>query len=435
MKHSVLIACAMITIAFATVACKRNANEPQNQQCSIEVTKNRIPNWEDISFQLDEIESMYPVGEDPTIPQRKIRHWWRWLVVGLADAAGGVAGTIANGGIAGGVLVGAICSLKTAAALFGENIVTNNNNEIPLLNISEPIYVENRNVYFLDNNLIGCESGYYHNACIIDYYTDNNYTEMEVNSFVSYLENNISTINYPNISDSDLSSIISSNDMDLIIDEITEDSLFSYTDGLYSSLIDDYEEFSIINRYIEFSTNLMTPEDFYSYTIAFMDIINSAYINNTISQMEAEAINGAISIYYYSRHLWNTTVPDPRITKSYLVLDNNDCWHLYRNATTSDMIMILNSNDINIVGIPTFTNESINKLYLYKDLLYLDNSDYIDNLVSQGYIDCPEPVNVETIYNMPCSGNNQPIRRYSVSGIIDTDVAYIDFEDYVDIYM
>lgn len=437
MKHSFFITCAIIVIAFASASCQNNFNEPQDKQQSVEMAKRMTPNLDAINLQLDEIEHAYPIGGGINGEGRKIRKWVKWLLVGLADLGGGIVGTVANGGIVGGIVVGAICSSAAATSLFAGNsmmLTDNNNNEIELFNSLDPIYADIRYVELLPENLVGSKCGYYHNACIIDYLTENNIADFQVNDFASYIEDNLSTITNNNvIIDSELSSLLNNtNELNSIIGEITTENLYSTTDGLFTSLSDEYEEMALINRYIEFSTDLMTPEDFYRYTVEVMRTIDSTYQCEGIPLIDAEAINGAISIYYYSRHLWKTAIPDPRISNTYLTLDIYNHWRLYPNISTTNINNVLSAGDISIIGIPSFNNGVIDKLYLYKNLLYMDNSNDIDDLTSHGYIDCPAPVNVDTI---TCSPNNitpPPVRRYIVNSIIDTDIAFIDFENYID---
>ncbi|HIR72448.1 MAG TPA: hypothetical protein IAB96_02800 [Candidatus Coprenecus pullicola] len=83
-------------------------------------------------------EAAVPLFQDDNVPSyvkdKKKRKWWQWLVIGLADVLGGVAGgavgsLVANTG--GGVVAGAVLASGATSAAFGADIVISTDN--PLL--------------------------------------------------------------------------------------------------------------------------------------------------------------------------------------------------------------------------------------------------------------------------------------------------------------
>ena len=435
MKRSLFLISIVCIIACIMLSC--NSNNPTQEKQTTELTnRHSIGQMNALNLALDDIESSYPI--EPGDSGRSLPQWVKWLLIVLADIGGGILGTLANGGIGGGIAIGAICSLSTAVKLpVSSNILTSNNDNILLFNQTDPIYADVRYVELLPSNIVGSNAGYYHNACIIDYLNENNFEDFSEYDMYEYLQDNMAIIsnntiqNYANYSDTIEEKSIGIYNFSYNM----ANGMLSDADSVFDSLDNIYDEFQIIRRYIEFSTELMTVEDFHNYTVSFMTTIQTAGQNNILTSDEVEAINSGISIYYYSRHLWKTTIPDPRLNSTYLALNTGtNNWDLYIDISSANMAVQCALNNYSIIGIPTFANENVDKIYFYKNLLYLDNASILNSIISQGYLPAPPITQINTFPNNRINQNrsNGQSVLYYVRTIDDTDIAFIDFNEFSD---
>ena len=72
-----------------------------------------------------------------------------------------------------------------------------------------------------------------------------------------------------------------------------------------------------------------------------------------------------------------------------------------------------------------FVDDEISKVFLYKNIFYINNDSELNILTTAGYIQCPAP-----LLTPPSQNNLNTVHdefMYNVYEVVNTDVVFIDF--------
>lgn len=396
--------------------------------------------YEQLLEDLDDLDSSYGLTSVSEISEYE--DWdftdagTDWDIVS-ADAEGASAGaeigkTIGGtkGAIIGAVIGGAVGSL---AEFFLERDDENENeNEsegmLAAIDLSNPFVYTPQNNRFAYGGLapIGSEIGELHNWLVNEMLAEIDSTTTTLQDVLAYAySTSFTTLNthFTPQQIMDVQAYFYENETDVL----------SYLgdDGPSMLCQDNPEEMSIIKHYAYVLTQSTEFFSRFQYTMDFMNLIDYAYNNESISKESAELINGTISTLYCSKTAWNYIQPNPFFTNQFIVCGNNS-WYLTNNHENV-MTLIGSSPDVAFVGYPCMDNDTIKRIYIYADSP--ENTDLQYNIYSLSTAEIfTNTVNAVTVMEnyrncYPIATGNYPI--LPAAGY--DDYFYIDLEQGSDI--
>ena len=362
---------------------------------------------------LNELNSMYGIGStsnirrSPILPSNvenlpNISNWTlsnfgtsRGWQIAAADARGAVSGAYHGSEIGGrwgnaGAIVGAIVGGIVVGA--SESIARALSDSMPqaqCLAVIESPFVYNslpgctNDSYPMSNAISsGMEIGTYHNVLtsfILEEYPLNNLTSI----------NNIYDVTVDNLVDG-LDSYLAQGDLEEMQNLFTENKtemLNSWQGNIDYYLADSLHmpvEYEILKHYTYSVASAETHFDLHSYTLSYINIINSAHQAEILSDESTLLINAYISTLESSKRLWNLATPDPYVSDLFILYSSSEGWRVANGL--SEYATLIANNDYDFVGFPVFLNGSLIRVYIKRDFPYNAQvaSDYVTDIFNDG---------------------------------------------------
>lgn len=222
------------------------------------------------------------------------------------------------------------------------------------VDLRNPIGDNKPNMRTLLPNAIGSEIGMYHNYVIAELLTDSICSqqsgEWEVfSAFCSMLEN---AEVYTADELEDMKQVVSSNNL---LDTWREHST-SFADSQESILVSEF-----LSNISEIKESLR-----YEYVCSYMQIIESAYLSNELSEETASFVNAAVSVWYYSHNLWKYYIPLDGCASAYIVETTAGSWYL--TTSFDKMCALCEAYGVGIIGIPQISNGQVTEIFFFEDM-------------------------------------------------------------------